>query len=104
MISASGLVSDELIISEAAYYRACAKKWATEEKDEIPSGLSLDRFHCAMDYIAPYPSGKVSADVKGDRAHAVLTLTGEHGESVDFKYDLKKENGKWLLSKLGCDL
>ena len=103
-LRSSGFVSDELVIEEAAYYRACAKKWATEEKDEIPSGLSIDRFHCAMDYIAPYPTGKVTAAIHGDRAHAVLTLTGEHGASYDFKYDLKKEDGKWLLAKLGCNL
>lgn len=101
-LKASGFVSEELVDHERSYYRACARKWAVEDKDEVPTGLSMDRFHCAMDFIAPYPSGKVSSVVTGDRAEATLTLTGEHGEAFDFKYELKKEGEKWLLSKLGC--
>ena len=102
-LKSSGLVSDELLEHERSYFKACARKWATEDKDEVPSGLSMDRFHCAMDYIAPYPTGKVTSVVTADRAEAKLTLTGEHGEVFDFKYELKKEGGKWLLSRLGCE-
>lgn len=103
-LKGSGYVSDELLADEVRFYRACAKEWKTESKDEIPSGLSADRFYCAQDYIAPYQEGKVSSVVNGDRAKAVLTLTGEMGERSEFRFELKKEAGKWLLSRLDCSL
>jgi hypothetical protein len=102
-IKKSGFVSDELIENETKFYQACEKAWANETKGDVPSGLDADRFYCAQDYLAPYHTGKVSARIIGDRALATLTLSDGSGHSRDFGYELRKENGQWLLAKLGCD-
>lgn len=104
VLGSSGLVSTELLDNETRFYKACEKAWQSEKKDEIPTGLSADRFYCAQDFIAPYSSGKVTSEVNGDRATATLTLTGEMGEKSQFRFDMKKEYGKWLLARLGCDM
>lgn len=102
-LKSSGFVSDELLENEKRFYRACAAEWKKESKDEVPSGLAADRFYCAQDYVAPYDSGKVSTVVTGDRAKAVLALTGRMGEKPTFSYDMKRESGRWLIARLGCD-
>ena len=101
-LKASGFISDDLLEEEMTFYKACEKVWAHEVKDEVPTGLEANRFQCAQDFIAPYPSGEVTSVVDGDRANAVLTLTGELGEKATFRFMMKKEQGKWLLSGLGC--
>lgn len=102
-IKNSGLVSDLLLEDELKFYSACAKIWKTQDQSEIPEGLQADRFYCAQDYIAPYSSGKVTATIIEDKANATLSLRGKQNETKDLLFELKKENGKWLLSKLGCN-
>ena len=103
LLRSSGFISDELLENETRFYRACAKIWKTQKENEIPAGLAMDRFHCALDYIAPYKNGQVSSELHGDSALATLTLHGHNGEQADFHYQMRKENGKWLLSKLMCN-
>jgi hypothetical protein len=102
-IKQSGFVSNELVENETKFYQACERAWANEEKGDVPAGLDADRFYCAQDYLAPYHTGQVRARIMGDRAMATLTLGDGAGGSRDFGYELRKENGKWLLAKLGCD-
>jgi len=104
-IKKSGVVSDELIADETKFFQACAKIWQTEDKDAVNTGLESDRFLCAQDYIAPYNTGAVSSVINGNRAQATLALKGTMpGDTNSFKFEMKKENGKWLLAKLGCDM
>lgn len=102
-LRSSGFVSDELIGNETRFYEACEAVWKRERKDEVPSGLSADRFHCAQDYLAPYESGVVASVVTGERAKATLTIKGEMGESKELSYDMVRESGSWRIARLGCD-
>ncbi len=102
-VKKSGFVSDELIADETKFYHACAKIWVKEQPFEVHTGLESDRFLCAQDYIAPYNTGIVKSIINGDRAHATLTLKDGMNSSNDFNYEMKKENGKWLIAKLDCD-
>ena len=102
-VKKSGFVSDDFIADEKKFYQACSKAWANERKDEVPTGLDANRYHCAQDFMAPYNIGVVTSIINGDRADAVLTLSAGNAKS-DFKFEMKKENGKWLLSKIGCDM
>lgn len=102
-IKNSGFVSDLLLEDQVKFYSACAKIWKTQKKSEIPEGLQSDRFYCAQDYIAPYNTGKVKATVIEDKANATLSLSGKQNETKDLMFELKKENGRWLLSKTGCN-
>lgn len=106
-IKLSGFVSDELVKNEIKYYTACAKMWEQNAKDSVPPvGLDVpDRFHCMFDFIAPFDTAPVTAEIDDDRAKATLSLiyTGEGDPFTEKKFfDLKKENGKWLLSNLYC--
>jgi hypothetical protein len=102
-IKNSGFVSDLLLENELKFYGACGKIWKTQKKSEIPQGLQADRFYCAQDYIAPYSTGKVTAIIIQDKANATLSVNGKLNETKDLLFELKKENGKWLLSKTGCN-
>lgn len=103
-IKKSNVVSDELIDNETKFYHACAKFWETESSKDLNTGLGADRFLCAQDYIAPYNTAAVTSIIKDNRAQATLTLKGDMpGETNALKFEMKKENGKWLLSKLGCN-
>ena len=102
-VKKSGFVSDDFIADEKKFYQACSKAWAKERKDEVPTGLEADRYHCAQDFVAPYNTGAVTSIINGDHADVVLTLSAG-GSKSDFKFEMKKENGKWLLSKIGCDM
>ena len=99
----SGFVSDEFIADEIKFYQACAKAWQHETTDEVNTGLDADRYHCAQDFVAPYNTAVVTSIIKGDRAHATLTLS-EGGSKTDIEFEMKKENDHWLLAKIGCDM
>jgi len=99
-ITKSGFVNNAFVEDEKRFYQTCSKFWANEPIDEVPTGLGADRYYCAQDFVAPYSEGKVTATVKGDHADAVLTLA----ESTTFNFTMAKENGKWLLAKLGCNM
>jgi hypothetical protein len=63
------------------------------------AGLEADRYYCAQDYVAPYNKAPIKATIAGDRAKAVLTLMAND----TLTFDMKKENNKWLIAKLGCN-
>lgn len=102
-VKKSGFVSDEFILDEIKFYKACAKAWLHETTDEVNTGLDADRYHCAQDFVAPYNTGIVTSTINGNRAHAILTLT-EGNTKTDVEFEMKKENDHWLLAKLDCDM
>jgi hypothetical protein len=100
----SGFVSQQLLDAERKFYLSCEAYWKTDPQNEPPACLAIDRFYCALDYIAPYYSGEVKSIIDGNEAVASLTLTGAMGEQRIVVYKLTKESDKWLLSGLGCDM
>lgn len=98
----SGFVSDEFIADETKFYRACAKLWANEHPDDVPSGMDASRYYCAQETLGDYTTAPVKVTLNGDRAKARLEVLKEDNFILDF--DLKKENGRWLLAKVGCDM
>lgn len=95
----SGVVSDEFVADETKFYQACAKLWQNENIDDVPSGMDADRMYCAQDYVGDYATAPVKVVVNGDRATATLMP----GEDMKVDFELKKENGQWLLAKTKCD-
>ncbi len=95
----SGVVSDEFVADETKFYQTCAKLWQTENIDDVPSGMGQDRMYCAQDYMGDYALAPVKVTVSGDRALASLMPV----EDIKINFDLKKENGQWLLAKIKCD-
>ena len=101
----SGFVTESFIVGEFDFYKKCEKLWQNEEIGDVPSGMDADKMLCAQDGdIAMWTKSPVRV-VKKDDTHAKATLYAkdENGEFERF-YELTKENGKWLLSKVECDL
>ena len=100
----SGAVCTEFIQNETIFYRACALAWETENSDEMITGFDVDRYYCQQDGdVREFLTAGVSSKIDGDHATVQLMLDpkGPNGGPRDF--EMKKENGKWLLSKIGCD-
>ncbi|MBX7242232.1 MAG: YbjP/YqhG family protein [Bacteroidia bacterium] len=104
-IKSSGFVSDEFLNSDRAFYQKCEKFWAKESSEEVPTGMDADKYFCAQDWdinywtkspvrIKPINADKVAATLYGIQAEA----------SFEQNFELKKENGKWLISKIECDM
>lgn len=102
---ASNVVSQEFVENELKFYRAAEKMWQTEDPEEVLSGVDADKYYCAQDWdAAEFTTAPVRATIKGDRATVALLLdpNGNNGGERDF--ELKKENGRWLLTKTRCDM
>ncbi len=104
-IKSSGLVSSELLDTDRAYYKMCEKIWQKEEAEGPPTGMDADKYFCAQDWDINFwtKSPVRIKSIGNDRAAA--TLYGTMGGSPqEQNFELKKENGKWLLSKIECDM
>jgi hypothetical protein len=102
----SGFISQAYIDADKAYLQNLeATAWKNENVEEGPiSGLDYDRFFCAQDYdINFWVSAPIAAEGLGTE-QATATMTGDEGGSErSQKFELKKENGKWLISKIVCE-
>lgn len=103
-IKASGYISDVLINNEITALKACEELWKEESLDEPPSCLDYDRFFCAQDWdINFWTQAPVVADGLGTE-QATATMSDGDGELAQTqKFDLRKENGKWLIAKIYCE-
>ena len=104
-IKASGLVSSEFLANDLAFYKACEKLWQNEEAEGQPNGMDVNRYFCAQDWeLNFWTTSPVRIKSIGvDKVDA--TLYGEmDGNPFEHNFELKKENGKWLLSKIECDM
>ncbi len=104
-IKASGFVSSEFLDKETAYYQACAKLWQKEEVGDIPSGMDANKYFCAQDWDLPFwTTSPIRISPNGDN-RVKATLYGTHGDgSREQNFELKKEDNKWLLTKIECDM
>jgi len=100
----SGVVSTTLVENETKYYLECAESWKSEEVGDVLSCMDYNRYYCGQDWdekefmIAP-----VKATISGDHASVQLLLDPNGLNGGPRAFEMKKENGKWLLSKIGCE-
>lgn len=104
-IRASGFIGDEFFAGEREIWKRCEAAWQGEPIDEVPSCLDADRFFCAQDWdIAAWTSAPVTTKALGMN-HVAATLTMTEGDFTHTQeLELKKENGKWLITRIECDL
>lgn len=104
-INASGFVSAEFLDNEMAFYKACEKLWQKEEAEGPPSGMDADKYFCAQDWDlnfwtkSPVRIKSIGADKVAATLYGVMS-----GSPLEHNFELKKENEKWLLTKIECDM
>ena len=97
----TGLVSEEFIQGEYAFFKKCEQLWQNEPLDEVPSCLDGDKYFCAQDWETSFwTQSPVRIQSTGEnRVTATLYDT-----EMERSFELVKENGKWLLAKVECDM
>jgi len=102
-INASGFVSSEFLDNEMAFYKACEKLWLNEEAEGPPNGMDANRYFCAQDWDLDFwTKSPVRIKSIGDDKVAAILYGDMGGGPLEHNFELKKENGKWLLSKIEC--
>ena len=102
--SKSGAICTEFIQNETIFYRACALAWANENSDEGMTGFDIDRYYCQQDgEVREFQTAGITSQITGDRATVQLMLDPKGPNGGPRNFEMKKENGKWLLSKNGCE-
>lgn len=101
----SGYVSSSFITNEKAYYKRCETFWQKEGKEGPPMGLDADKYFCAQDWdINFWTTAPVSAEGLGSN-NIKATMSGtEGGAPRNQKFDLVKENGKWVIANIDCQM
>ena len=107
MLLKTGFISQAYVDADKTYLKNLeATAWKTENVKEEPlTGLDYDRFFCAQDYdINFWTAAPVGAEGLGtDMAKATMSGT-EGGSPREQHFELKKENGKWLIAKIDCEI
>jgi len=100
----SGAICTEFIQNETVFYRACGLAWAEQKSGDILTGFEVDRYYCQQDADpAEFLTAGTSYKMDGEYAIVQLMLDpkGPNGGPRDF--EMKKQNGRWLLSKYICN-
>jgi NlpE N-terminal domain/Protein of unknown function (DUF3828) len=104
-IKSSGFVSSELLDKDMAFYKTCEKLWQNEEADGPPIGMDADKYFCAQDWdINFWTQAPVRIKSMGDDKMAASLHGTQGGSPHEQNFELKKENGKWLLADIACDM
>lgn len=98
----SGFVSSDFITNEAAYYKNCETLWQKENKDEVASCLDADRYFCSQEEPEIEFYAKTPIEINTLSGEKASVSTASKDGNIPLRIELKKENGKWLISKAGC--
>ncbi len=102
--SKSGAVCTEFIQNETVFYRACGLAWTEQKVGDVLTGFEVDRYYCQNDEnAAEFLTAGITYKMEDEYAVVQLMLDpkGPNGGPRDF--EMKKQNGKWLLSKFLCN-
>lgn len=100
----SGYVSADLVAEEKRFYQACAEAWKNEDSGGRYTGFDFDRYYCQNDGdIKEFQTAGIRFKMRGDRAKVMLNLDPKGPNGGPRGFEMKKEGGKWLLSRLNCN-
>lgn len=101
----SGAVCEEFVQNETIFYRACSLAWENEQAGDVLTGFEVDRYYCQQDVeLSEFlQAGVTYALDDKDRATVQLMLNPNGPNGGPRSFEMKKENGHWLLSKVLCD-
>ncbi|WP_421799524.1 DUF3828 domain-containing protein [Haliscomenobacter sp.] len=102
----TGFISKEYVDAEKAYLKNLETTvWAKETYEDGPvPGWDYDRFFCAQDWDIKFWTTAPVDPVGLGNNRVSATLSGDEGGSERTQnFELKKENGKWLITKIACE-
>jgi hypothetical protein len=107
LLKQSNCISQAYIDGDLAYLKNLeATAWKTEDVRETPlTGLDFERLFCAQDWdINFWMTAPVYVEGLGlDAEKATAKLSGDEGGGPRIQdFEVVKENGKWLISKIIC--
>lgn len=104
LLAKSGYIGKTYVDAERAYFKNLeATAWKNENADEEPiTGLDYDRFLCSQEIedFKLLTTAPVTAQGLGT---VKITATLEIQEYLPKKFELVKENSKWLIAKIICE-
>lgn len=101
----TGFVSEEFVENEYAFFKKCEKLWENENKDEVVSCLDADKYFCGQDWEINFWVNSPIRIKKIAENKAFVTMYSTDKENPQERnFELKKENNKWLLTKIACDM
>jgi len=104
-IKASGFVGSELLDNDMAYYKTCEELWSKEEGEGQPAGMDADKYFCAQDWdLNFWTQSPIRIKSIGNDKVAATMYSTQPESPLERNFELKKENGKWLLTKIECDM
>lgn len=106
LLKKSSFVSQSYIDSDRAYLKNLeATAWKNENVEEGPlTGLDFDRFFCAQDYdMAFWTTAPVSVEGLGSAKVMAIMSGTEGGSPREQRFEMVKDNGKWLIAKIVCE-
>ena len=103
--SESGFISPAFIKNEYAFYKRCEQLWQNEPTDDVPSGMDADKYYCAQDWeVEFWQNAPVRIKIIGNDSIFATLYDSNPKYQLERNFELKKENGKWLLTKIECDM
>ncbi len=101
----TGFVSDEFVENEYSFFKKCEKLWVNENKDELVSCLDADKYFCAQDWDMNFwLNSPVRIKNLGENKMSATMYSTDKENPEERNFELKKENNKWLLTKIVCDM
>ena len=101
--AATGFVSTQWVDAERAFFKECEKAWQTEILGDLPTGLDYDRIICGQDGdMDEFTTAPVKSVITENKAVATQTFVKDSPNGPNRRYELQKENGKWLITKFDC--
>jgi Protein of unknown function (DUF3828) len=101
----NGFVSEAFIQNEYDFYQKCSELWLHESVGDVPSGMDADKYFCAQDWEIEFWTNAPVRIRKLDENRVGATLYSvDKNVPMERNFELKKENGKWLLTKIECDM
>jgi hypothetical protein len=102
---ASNYICDEFLAGEKSFWQKCSQAWPLTTIPENPAGVEIDKYVCGQDHPEKeYETGPISVRMMtGERADVILTV-GKDADIKSLPIKLKKENNRWLITSIECDL
>jgi hypothetical protein len=100
----SGYVSAHFVTQELAFFKKCEAYWQNEHIEDVPSCLDADKYFCAQDWDIDYLRKAPISITEVVDGKTTATLDPQHEGEQALELKMIKENGKWVIAEVVCDM